>query len=86
MATGEPNGQVSYSVKELLAKLDGKVDSVLIAVADKVGRSEFDLLRKDVDVLRLQASSSRSVGANAKWLWNALSPLVAAGLTYFLTH
>lgn len=78
----EPN--VTYSVKEMLAKLEGKVDSVLIAVSQKVDRGEFDALKNEVDKLKLKDAGDS--GGRA-WLWRVAAALPgAAALAAYFHH
>jgi hypothetical protein len=78
----EPN--VTYSVKEMLAKLEGKVDSVLIAVSQKVDRAEFDSLTGRVTKIELRGAKENG---GREWFWRAVAAIPGlAALAAFLHH
>lgn len=71
----EGNGNVSYSVKELLAKLDGKIDGLFMALGSKADKEELVELEKQVAELKLEAARS---GGGREWAWRVA--IAAPGL------
>ena len=45
------NGNVSYTVKELIAKLDGKLDGLMLAIHTKADKSDVDVLSGRMNTL-----------------------------------
>jgi hypothetical protein len=75
MSTDDGNGTVSYTVKELLARQDGKLDSIILGLAQKADKTELDNLRGRVDVL----AQSQSIQSGASgFLWKALPLIISA--------
>lgn len=70
----EPNGTVSYSVKELLARQDGKLDSILIALNTKAERNDLSELSGRVTVL--ERTDSKQEGSNYLF-WRGATLLVS---------
>ena len=67
-------GTVSYTVKELLARQDGKLDSIIMSLSGKAEKSEVDRISVRMDIVeRTQASSTGS--ANTLWRF---APLLVA--------
>lgn len=78
------DGAVSYSVKELLARLDGKVDGLFVAIGSKADKSELEQVRTDVRALEIQ--QARSSGGK-DWFWRAVMAAPGVGsLLYLLAH
>lgn len=78
-----PNGvDIRYSVKELLARLDGKIDGFVAMVQTKADRNEVDDLARQIDGLYRWRS----------WVNGALAglgvvlPVGVGVLVYVLTH
>ena len=54
---GDDNGSVSYTVKELLAKLDGKVDTIILALGSKADKAELAEVERRVLALEKQTET-----------------------------
>lgn len=63
----EGNGNVSYSVKELLSQLHGKLDAVLLMVSGKADKGEFEDLRRDVVALQLAEAGRVTLASWQRW-------------------
>jgi hypothetical protein len=70
----EPNGTVSYTVKELLARQDGKLDTIILTLNAKAEKTELAALEQRV--LGLERSDSRSEGG-VSLFWKA-GPLLVS--------
>lgn len=46
------NGQIRYTAKELFEKIDSKLDSIDEKLDEKVGRTEFEEIKKEMTYLR----------------------------------
>lgn len=64
----EPNGTVSYTVKELLARQDGKLDTILLTLHAKADKTELAALEQRV--LGLERTDFRQEGKESLW-WKA---------------
>jgi hypothetical protein len=71
-----PNGTVSYSVKELLARQDGKLDTIIMGLNAKAERTEVAALEQRV--LGLERGQSSSKGESSA-LWRVAPLLLAVG-------
>lgn len=70
----EPNGSVTYTIKELLARQDAKLDTIILGLSGKAEKQDLSLLAARMDLVeRSQASSSGST--NSMW---RVAPIFAA--------
>lgn len=58
------NGSIRYSAKELFEKIDGKLDGIDAKLDDKIGRREFEDLKKRVSLLEGQAMKYAAAAAS----------------------
>lgn len=68
-------GMVNYSVKELIARVEAKLDTVLLSMHDKVDRNDLQKLEGRVD--SLEASRDRRTWSGSAWRW-AVPVIIAA--------
>ena len=59
----EDAGSVSYSVKELLAKQDGKLDTILLTLTSKADREEMAGVERRVTALEVQSVTQEKVNS-----------------------
>lgn len=59
MAEGEP--AITFTVKEILARVDGKVDLILAQLAGKASLAEVDALKNRVDSLEDDLAIERAL-------------------------
>ena len=57
----EEAGSISYSVKELLAKQDGKLDTILLTLTSKADREEMAGVERRVTALEVQSVTQERV-------------------------
>jgi hypothetical protein len=62
------NGRITYTVKELLGKLDAKLDYVIAQLADKADAHDLEDLQKRVTVLEGSAATETQLKAYRRWL------------------
>jgi hypothetical protein len=66
---GEGNGSsVTFTVKELLARVDGKIDSLLIAVAQKADKHDLERLVERVVKLEAEDRARSELSTFQRWL------------------
>lgn len=68
MSSIEDTGTVRYTVKELLARMDGKLDHIVEQMHEKVDVVEFRKLLERVAILETDAASSKQLSTYKKWL------------------
>lgn len=79
----ESNG-VTYTVKELLAKLDGKLDGIIITIGQKADRHDVESLASRVTLLEAERSGNRALRDFFRWALPVVAILVAAVVTHYL--
>lgn len=74
MSNGDPG--VVYTTKELLAKIEAKVDAVLLSLATKVDHDYFEQRLEHVIArvrkLENQAAADQAVSAWQRWFFGAV--------------
>ena len=76
--TQEPNGTITFTVKELLARQDGKLDTIILTLHAKADKT--DLAALEQRVLGLERTDSKQEGSNYLF-WRGATLLVSlAGL------
>ena len=71
------NGSVTYTVKELLARQDAKLDTIILGLSGKAEKQDLERIAARVDLVeRSQASSSGST--NSMWRAVPIFTAVAA--------
>lgn len=70
--------RVTFTVKELLGDMNKKLDALIVAVADKIGRAEFEALKLVVLQLQQDSSNSKAVSVDRRALFGLVVALVAA--------
>ena len=74
----EPNGTISYTVKELLARQDGKLDTIILSLNEKATTTALAALEQRV--LGLERTDSKQEGSNYLF-WRGATLLISlAGL------
>lgn len=68
MSSIEDNGSVRYTVKELLGRMDSKLDAVLEQVRAKVDAQDFREAVERIAILETEAASGRQLATYKKWL------------------
>lgn len=78
MSAEEPNGNgvVRYTVKELFAKIDAKLDKAVEAIEGKASDSELVALEARVSALETQAAETRGFGRGQVAILGALLAIV----------
>ena len=72
--TEPANGSVTYTVKELLARQDAKLDTIILGLSGKAEKQDLERIAARMDLVeRSQASSSGST--NSMW---RVAPIFAA--------
>ena len=67
MSESESNGTVSYSVKELLARQDGKLDSILLTINAKADKADVDGLAGRVTAVENMQAQQKGTSNFARW-------------------
>lgn len=80
----DTNGAVSYSVKELLAKIEGKIDGVIITIGQKAERHDVEMLGRRVTALETERDGTRAVRDFFRWAAPVGAIIGAAALTHYL--
>jgi hypothetical protein len=62
------NGRITFTVKELLGKLDVKLDTVIAQLADKADAHDLEDLQKRVTVLEGSAATETQLKTYRRWL------------------
>ena len=70
----EPNGTISYTVKELLARQDGKLDTIILSLNEKATTTALAALEQRV--LGLERTDSKQEGSNYLF-WRGATLLVS---------
>lgn len=73
---------MSFTVKELLAKQDGKLDAILISLASKADRTEVEQLRREMTTLT-KISDEREGAAQYRAFAIPLAVTLLLGLNGF---
>jgi hypothetical protein len=68
--------RVSYSLPEMLTRMDGKLDSVVAALATKVDRTEHTALNERVTVLEADKANRDNSRDSRRWLIPVLAAIV----------
>lgn len=78
MNADEPNGSgtVRYTVKELFARIDGKLDKALEALDQKANDADLDALELRVSALENARAESRGFGRGQVAILGALLTIV----------
>jgi hypothetical protein len=80
----EQNGSVTFTVKELLARIEGKIDALTVTLALKADRTDVADLNQRVT--KLELGGAGDTGAR-EWLWRAVMALPGiAALAAYLQH
>ena len=74
-------GTVSYTVKELLARQDGKLDTIILTLASKADRSDLDKVEGRVGTLEALAAQQQGSSGFSRWAVPVLISLIAVGLS-----
>ena len=74
------NGNVSFTVKELLARQDGKLDTILLQLQGKAEQSALDKLDGRVSSLELMQAQTRGTSNYARWVLPLVISLVSVGV------
>ena len=77
------NGSVSYSVKELLARQDGKLDAILLTLGGKAEHSDMLALATRVEVLERADSAHVGTMRLTRWAIPVLLSLASFGVALF---
>lgn len=64
-----PTGSVTFTVKELLGRIDVKIDHLVEKLDTKADQHEFAALEEVVAQLKQDAASRSSVDAYKRWLY-----------------
>lgn len=80
----ETNGNVSYSVKELLAKIEGKLDGVIITIGQKAERHDVEALGRRVIALEAERDGTRALRDFFRWVVPVAAIVGAAVITHYL--
>jgi hypothetical protein len=75
---------VSYSVKELLAKIEGKLDGVIITIGQKADRHDVEQLDRRVSDLETSDRSDQAVRDFFRWLIPVMAVFGAAVAVHYL--
>jgi hypothetical protein len=62
------NGRITYTVKELLGKLDTKLDVVVAGLAEKADAHDLERLKDRVTALEGSAATESQLSAYRRWL------------------
>jgi hypothetical protein len=76
----EANGSVNYSVKELLAKIEGKLDGVIITIGQKADKHDVERLRIDVDGLIADKTAAGAILNDRRWLLRTALTLMTVAI------
>lgn len=71
---------VSFTVKELLARQDGKLDTIILTLAAKAERGDLDRLSGRVEALERGAASQQGSSGYARWVVPVLISIVAISM------
>ena len=63
---------VSYTVKELIARLEGKIDAVLAALASKADRAELHALEQRVSETEMHLRTSRELSHYQRFIFGSV--------------
>ena len=75
----EPNGSVSYTVKELVAQLHGKMDTVILELTRKADRDDLKELAGRVDSLERSRDTQTGSTTLTRWALPVFVALIAIG-------
>ena len=78
-----PNGSVTFTVKELLARQDGKLDSILIQLSGKAEKAELDRQGIRLDIVERTQANTAGAQSSIRWILPWLISLAAVALAVF---
>ena len=78
-----PNGSVTFTVKELLARQDGKLDSILIQLSGKAEKAELDRVGIRLDMVERTQANTAGAQSSIRWLLPWLISVAAVALAVF---
>ena len=78
-----PNGSVTFTVKELLARQDGKLDSILIQLSGKAEKAELDRVGIRLDIVERVQAGAAGAQSSIRWVLPWLISIAAVGLALF---
>ena len=72
--TGEQ--KISFTIKELLARQDLKLDTIIVEIRDKADRHEMDQLAGRISALEVIAATLKGSSSMARWV----APIIVSAL------
>lgn len=79
--TSPTNGSVSFTTKELIAKLDGKLDTVILKLDAKADRDDMKHLEGRVTSLETQVAQAKGQSGYSRWVVPVTISIVSIGVT-----
>lgn len=79
--TDPTNGSVSFTIKELLARQDVKLDTIIVEIRNKADRTDLDRLTGRVEALERGAAVSSSTSSLTRWVVPVLISLASVGMS-----
>ena len=73
--TGEQ--KISFTIKELLARQDLKLDTIIVEIRDKADRHEMNQLSGRVSALEMVVATAKGGSSMARWIVPILVSAVA---------
>ena len=75
-----PNGLITFTVKELLARQDTKLDTIILTLGTKADRLDIDHIHQRLDSLERAAAAQQGSTGYARWAIPVLLSLIAVGV------
>lgn len=75
---------VTYSVREILARQDGKLDSILLALSSKADVEKVSEMEKRVSALEADRASRQTLSTWQRWFFGVLATGLLSALVSLL--
>lgn len=82
MTVSDPtNGNVSYTVKELLAQQSSKLDTIIAELRGKAERDDLKILEGRVASLELRDAQKAGQSGYSRWVLPVTISIISVGIT-----
>lgn len=81
------DGIVAYTVKELVARLDAKLDTIILTLAAKADKVDVDTLAGRVTAVENMQAQSRGSSTFVRWATPVVLSILALAVSFYaVTH